>query len=321
MAGTSLFKKSILAVLAASVALGSVPAMAQERGGWGGRGRAMSDEGSQRPDRAARSEQFRSAAPQRTWSESRPQQAQGEGPRGWRGDGRGERAGGWQRPESGQRGDWQRRGAPSAQVPAEQARSGWRPRERDGTSAWSGDRNRSYANPDRNGSYRQGYRDGVRRDNRDDRRDVREAWRDGYRDGVRRDNRNDRRWSNDSRRYGWGGNGAYNGWNSGRDYRRWDNNWRRDRRYDWYGWRNQHRDVFRAGRYYAPFSGYRYSRLSIGFFLDSGFYGSRYWISNPWSYRLPDVYGPYRWVRYYDDALLVDTFTGEVVDVIYDMFW
>jgi hypothetical protein len=27
------------------------------------------------------------------------------------------------------------------------------------------------------------------------------------------------------------------------------------------------------------------------------------------------------WVRYYNDAVLVDTFTGEVLDVVYDFFW
>jgi len=26
-------------------------------------------------------------------------------------------------------------------------------------------------------------------------------------------------------------------------------------------------------------------------------------------------------VRYYDDVLLIDTYTGQVVDVIYDFFW
>ena len=31
--------------------------------------------------------------------------------------------------------------------------------------------------------------------------------------------------------------------------------------------------------------------------------------------------GPYRWVRYYDDVLLVDIYSGEVVDVIHDFFW
>jgi len=27
------------------------------------------------------------------------------------------------------------------------------------------------------------------------------------------------------------------------------------------------------------------------------------------------------WVRYWDDAVLVDTFTGEVIDVIHNFFW
>ena len=47
----------------------------------------------------------------------------------------------------------------------------------------------------------------------------------------------------------------------------------------------------------------------------------RYWIQDPWQYRLPQVYGPYRWVRYYDDVLLVDIYSGEVVDVIHNFFW
>jgi hypothetical protein len=66
---------------------------------------------------------------------------------------------------------------------------------------------------------------------------------------------------------------------------------------------------------------YTYRRYGIGGYLGSLFYGSSYWITNPWQYRLPDVWGPYRWVRYYDDVLLVDIYTGEVVDVIYDFFW
>jgi Ni/Co efflux regulator RcnB len=52
-----------------------------------------------------------------------------------------------------------------------------------------------------------------------------------------------------------------------------------------------------------------------------GFYGNQYWINDPWQYRLPSAYGPYRWIRYYDDALLVDLRTGEVVDVINGVFW
>ena len=33
------------------------------------------------------------------------------------------------------------------------------------------------------------------------------------------------------------------------------------------------------------------------------------------------THGPYRWVRYYNDALLVDIRSGQVVDVEYDIFW
>ena len=46
-----------------------------------------------------------------------------------------------------------------------------------------------------------------------------------------------------------------------------------------------------------------------------------YWIDDPYDYRLPEAYGEYRWVRYYNDALLVDIYTGEVVDVVYDIFY
>ena len=75
------------------------------------------------------------------------------------------------------------------------------------------------------------------------------------------------------------------------------------------------------GRYYSPYNNWSYRRLSSGFFLDSLFFSNRYWINDPWQYRLPAADGPYRWVRYYDDVLLVDIYSGEVVDVIYDFFW
>jgi len=103
--------------------------------------------------------------------------------------------------------------------------------------------------------------------------------------------------------------------------RRWDRNWRNDNRYDWRHHRNNHRHVYNVGVYYAPYRYYSYSRFGVGSYMNSLFFGSSYWIANPWQYRLPDVWGPYRWVRYYDDVLLVNTYTGEVVDVIYDFFW
>nr|WP_254306070.1 RcnB family protein [Sphingopyxis sp. BSNA05] len=55
--------------------------------------------------------------------------------------------------------------------------------------------------------------------------------------------------------------------------------------------------------------------------MGTSFYGSRYWINDPWRYRLPTAYAGTRWIRYYDDVLLVDTYSGEVIDVIYDFFW
>jgi len=163
-----------------------------------------------------------------------------------------------------------------------------RDRDRDGTRNWNRDGNRTWAN----GWTRGGDRDWNR--NRD--------WnRGGY---------SSNQWRGNNR---WGNNNYGN--------RGWDRNgWRRDSRYNWSSWRNSHRNVFRGGAYYAPYSGYSYSRLSIGLFLGNAFFDQRYWISDPYAYRLPPAYEPYQWVRYYDDVLLIDTYSGEVVDVIYDFF-
>lgn len=100
----------------------------------------------------------------------------------------------------------------------------------------------------------------------------------------------------------------------------WSRNWRDDHRYDWRSYRNRHGSIFRIGRYYDPY-GSRYRRWSIGFSMMPFYYRSNYWLDDPWMYRLPPAYGPYRWVRYYDDALLVNIYTGRVVDVIYGFFW
>lgn len=100
----------------------------------------------------------------------------------------------------------------------------------------------------------------------------------------------------------------------------WNNGWRNDRSYDWRDYRHRNRSVFRLGNYYDPY-GSRYRRFSIGISLFPNYYQSNYWLSDPWQYRLPPAYGPYRWVRYYDDALLVNIYTGQVVDVEYNFFW
>lgn len=113
------------------------------------------------------------------------------------------------------------------------------------------------------------------------------------------------------------------GWSGNRDGGRnhhWSSDWRRDHRYDWRNHRHHHRSLFRLGRYYDPY-GWGYRRFSIGYSLWPSYYGSSFWLNDPWQYRLPPAYGPYRWVRYYNDALLINIYTGQVVDVIYSFFW
>lgn len=137
----------------------------------------------------------------------------------------------------------------------------------------------------------------VQQERRDDRLERREDRRDRRAD--RRDHRRDYR----------------------ADRRDWRQSWRQDRRYDWQRYRYANRNLYRPGIYYSPYRNHRYSRFSVGLFLDQGFYSSRYWISEPWHYRLPQAYPGTQWVRYYDDVLLVDLYSGEVIDVIYDFFW
>ena len=193
----------------------------------------------------------------------------------------------------------------------------WRNDRRDDRQAWRGDRRED----------RQDGRQDGRQDWRNDRRDDRRDWANGRRDDRRDD---DRRWS-DGRGNWSGANWSNNGWNNGRRFddrtrwssqRRWDSGWRNDRRYDWNSYRNRYGDRYRIGRYYAPRGwDYGYRRFSVGIFLNSLLYSNSYWMDDPYSYRLPPAYGTLRWIRYYDDALLVDIRDGYVVDVIHDFFW
>jgi Ni/Co efflux regulator RcnB len=100
----------------------------------------------------------------------------------------------------------------------------------------------------------------------------------------------------------------------------WDRNWRNNSRYDWRRYRDHHRSRFHLGIYFDPF-GWGYQRFNVGWRLWPNYYSSNYWLDDPSMYALPYAPYPYRWVRYYNDALLVNTFTGQVVDVMYDFFW
>ena len=105
-----------------------------------------------------------------------------------------------------------------------------------------------------------------------------------------------------------------------RDRISWNGNWRHDGRFDWHDWRHRHRSIFHLGFYFDPF-GWGYQPFDIGWRLWPNYYSSNYWINDPWEYRLPYAPPGTRWIRYYNDALLVDTYTGEVIDSIRDFFW
>jgi hypothetical protein len=136
-------------------------------------------------------------------------------------------------------------------------------------------------------------------------------------------------------RYGRGGDRDRDGrtWRGDRDGRNdrserrrnwrndWNHGWRNDGRYNWSHWRQRNRNRFHLSPYYSPYRDYGYSRFSIGLFLEPLFYGQRYWIGDPWQYRLPPAPPGTQWVRYYDDVILVDVYSGEIIDVIYDFFW
>ncbi|MEO7655437.1 MAG: RcnB family protein [Sphingomicrobium sp.] len=97
-------------------------------------------------------------------------------------------------------------------------------------------------------------------------------------------------------------------------------NWRNDRRYDWNKHRNKYWWLFQLGSYYDPF-GWGYQPYQTGWRMWPSYYSSNYWINDPYYYRLPYAPRGTRWVRYWDDAVLVDTWSGQVVDVIYNFFW
>lgn len=107
-------------------------------------------------------------------------------------------------------------------------------------------------------------------------------------------------------------------WSGGSSH--WDTNWRHDGHYDWHNYRNHHRSLFHVGLYYDPY-GWGYQPFSIGWRLWPSYYGSNYWINDPWMYRLPYAPPGLVWVRYWNDALLVDRWSGTVVDVIPGFFW
>lgn len=78
-------------------------------------------------------------------------------------------------------------------------------------------------------------------------------------------------------------------------------------------------------RYYGsswyPPSGFYARSWSYGDFLPDDWYGPRRRILDWWDYGLPEPPPGHVWVRIDDDALLVDSFTGRIVQVVRHVFW
>lgn len=74
-------------------------------------------------------------------------------------------------------------------------------------------------------------------------------------------------------------------------------------------------------RPYVQPHGWYYRRWVYGEFLPEVFWSEDYWIDSYWDFDLEDPpYDGAVWVRYGDDAILVDTDTGEIIQVVYDVF-
>ena len=77
---------------------------------------------------------------------------------------------------------------------------------------------------------------------------------------------------------------------------------------------------FHAGTYRAP-QGYSYHRWSYGQSLPAIYFSRNFWLTNYNSYGLiAPPYG-YVWVRYGPDALLINEYTGRIVQVDYGVFY
>lgn len=324
------------------VAASMVPAMAMAQdGGDRGRGgyRQRGGDGAPRtftPPASGQNSGFSDRGPRNFDRQEQPrfQQLQSEAPRYDRSQGNWNRnnGGGWDRGNNTLQATpapapvVQQPQQPQAQAPQRQFRN-------DGN--WSGNGRRDW-----NGGDRRDWNGSGRRDwNGDNNRRGDDRWRgnDGWRNDNIRGDREGWRGTTDAQRGrdGWRGSPNWREnnvrsreyYNNGRGYfsdnrGRWNNGWRNDNRYDWRGYRTYNRNLFHLPRYYAPYGyGFGYQRFGIGVTLNSLLFSQSYWINDPEFYRLPPAYYPYRWVRYYNDAMLVDIYSGEVVDVVYDIFW
>jgi len=126
-------------------------------------------------------------------------------------------------------------------------------------------------------------------------------------DNGRHDNNNWR--GNDDRHDGnWNNNRGSN------DHRSWQG------RFDRRNVTAHHHYRYRGNSWRWP-SGYSYRRWTFGMTLPSLFWGSNYWINDYYDYGLGAPPPGTVWVRYGNDAILIDRYSGEILEVVYDQFY
>jgi hypothetical protein len=296
-------RKAIIGILMAATA--ATPLIAQDNGAsnrWAARQQQRAEQGEQRSEQREQRAQERQAARQEQVRQELPQRPERQG--GWNG-----RGGGWAGRQAQQ--------APAQEVEQQQA---GRYRDRSAGNWQGGYQRRQVEQQAQVQSQQQAWVERQREAQQQQGRSYRDrsggAWQG--RDGQQRYQQGG---YNGQQRYGHQQSGTRDWRGRQGSNRGWDRGWRNDNRYDWQRYRSTNRSLFSRGNYYAPYRGYNYSRLNIGIVLDSLFYSNRYWIDDPYDYRLPMAPEGTQWVRYYDDVVLVDLYTGEVLDVIYGFFY
>jgi Ni/Co efflux regulator RcnB len=164
---------------------------------------------------------------------------------------------------------------------------------------YNGGQSNNYQGGNRSNDDRSRWNDNNRgRDSGDRQRwndNDRSRWNDN--DRGRNDNRN---WNNNSR--------SGSNWRSDNRFSNYNRNWNASRRYRW-------------GSYSQP-RGFYYRRWTFGDVLPSLFWSSsNYWINDYSYFGLPYPPPGCMWVRYGDDALLIDRYSGEIIQVVYGLFY
>ncbi len=77
---------------------------------------------------------------------------------------------------------------------------------------------------------------------------------------------------------------------------------------------------FRGG-FYRPPQGFYNHRWVYGEILPRAFWAQDYWLGDFYDYDLPPPPPGTVWVRYGNDALLIDEFDGQIIEVVYNVFY